>query len=589
MPQPELQKPELQKNGNSQKGLQIYLRLLSYVKPYWKEFLLSVLGFFLYSSTQPALAWVTGWLSEAVFHPTETSKYLIPLALLVIYIFRGVGLFLGNYYLSKVSEFMVHTLRCEMFNHQLNLSNEYYDNNNSGQLISRITFNVTQVTAAATEAVKVILREGIAVIALLSTLIYLNWKLTLIFFAIAPIIALVVTIASKKFRKISSKIQLAMGDVTHVTSEAINGYQEVKSFAGEAYEKERFYQASKENRSQNIKMVKTSSINTPILQMIVAMALAFLLFVGLSFLDQMSAAEFITYMTAAGLLPKPIKQLSDVNSTIQKGIAASISIFELLDTEAEKDQGTISIDRVKGKLEVRNLSFTYPSSKTPVLNQLSFTLQPGKSIALVGRSGSGKSTLAKLLPRFYQSEADMILLDGIPISEYKLNNLRQQIALVSQNITLFNDTIAKNVAYGSLSGSSPEQIRQAAKSAYALEFIEKLPDGFNTLIGEDGTLLSGGQRQRLGIARAFLKDAPVLILDEATSALDTESEREIQAALEHVMQGRTTLIIAHRLSTIEKADQIIVMDQGCIAETGTHTDLLAAKGLYFKLYQNQFT
>ncbi len=571
-----------------QTGLQIYLRLLSYVKPYWKQFLLSVLGFFLYSSSQPALAWVTGWLSEVVFHPDENAKYLIPLAVIAIYVFRGVGLFLGNYYLSKVSECIVHKLRCEMFNHQLNLSNEFYDNNNSGQLISRITFNVTQVTASATDAIKVILREGIAVIALLSTLFYLNWKLSFIFLAITPVIAIVVIIASKKFRKISSKIQLAMGDVTHVTSEAINGYQEVKSFAGEQYEKQRFHQASKENKSQNIKMVKTASINTPILQMIVAMALAFLLFVGLSFLDQMSAAEFITYMTAAGLLPKPIKQLSDVNSTIQKGIAASISIFELLDTEPEIDQGTRSIDRVKGKLEIRNLSFTYPESNSPVLNQLNFTLKPGKSIALVGRSGSGKSTLVNLLPRFYQCEAGMILLDDIPVSEYKLNNLRQQIALVSQNITLFNDTIARNIAYGSLSESSPKQIHKAASSAYALEFIEKLPDGFDTLIGEDGTLLSGGQRQRLGIARALLKDAPVLILDEATSALDTESEREIQAALEHVMQGRTTLIIAHRLSTIEKADQIIVMDKGCIAETGTHSDLLSKHGLYYKLYQNQF-
>ncbi|MFK5985750.1 MAG: lipid A export permease/ATP-binding protein MsbA [Pseudomonadota bacterium] len=576
------------KNDTRQTGLQIYLRLMSYVKPYWKEFLLSVIGFFLYSSSQPALAWVAGWLSEAVFQPTESAKYLIPLALIGIYIVRGLGLFLGNYYLSKVSEFTVHSLRCEMFNHQLNLPNSFYDNNNSGQLISRITFNVTQVTAAATDAIKVLLREGIAVIALLSTLFYLNWQLSLIFIAIAPIIAIVVGIASKKFRKISTKIQLAMGDITHVTSEVINGYQEVKSFAGEDYEKQRFLQASQSNLEHNIKMVKTSSINTPILQMIVAMALALLLYIGLSFVAQMSAAGFITYMTAAGLLPKPIKQLSDVNSTIQKGIAAAISIFELLDTESEQDKGTISVARVKGKIAIKNLSFTYPHTDIMVLKQLNISLQPGKSIALVGRSGSGKSTLANLIPRFYQNEEDNILLDDIPINQYQLKNLRSQIALVSQNITLFNDTIANNIAYGALVNCSPEQIRAAAKSAYALEFIEKLADGFNTQIGEDGTLLSGGQRQRIGIARALLKDAPVLILDEATSALDTESEREIQAALEHVMQGRSTLIIAHRLSTIEKADQIIVLDQGQIIETGSHKDLLAKKGTYFGLYQNQF-
>jgi len=577
-----------QENTREQSGLHIYLRLLSYVKPYWKEFLLSVLGFFLYSSSQPALAWVTGWLSEAVFHPNPTSKYLIPLALIGIYLFRGVGLFLGNYFLSRVSEFMVHNLRCEMFEHQLNLPNEYYDEHNSGKLISRITFNVTQVTAASTEAIKVILREGIAVIALLSTLFYLNWKLSLIFLAIAPIIALVVTIASKKFRKLSSKIQLAMGDVTHVTSEAINGYKEVKSFAGEEYETKRFYQASMDNLKHNIKMVKTASINTPLLQMIVAMALALLLFIGLSFLDQMSAAEFITYMTAAGLLPKPIKQLSDVNSTIQKGIAAAISIFELLDSEEEQDTGKVIVERVKGKVEIKNLNFSYTQSDTQVLKQVNFILKPGKSIALVGRSGSGKTTLANLLPRFYHSKEGMILLDDIAVTEYTLKNLRKQIALVSQDITLFNDSIAKNIAYGALADCSHEQIRAAAKSAYALEFIEKLPEGFDTIIGEDGTLLSGGQRQRLGIARALLKDAPVLILDEATSALDTESEREIQAALEHVMQGRTTLIIAHRLSTIEKADQIIVMDQGSVAETGTHSELLSKEGLYYSLYQNQF-
>ncbi len=569
-------------------GLQIYLRLMSYVKPYWKEFLLSVIGFFLYSSSQPALAWVAGQLSDAVFNPTESSKYIIPATLIGIYLFRGVGLFLGNYYLSKVSEFTVHNLRCEMFDHQLNLPNSFYDNNNSGALISRITFNVTQVTAAATDAIKVLLREGIAVIALLSTLFYLNWKLSLIFLAIAPLIAIVVAIASKKFRKISSKIQLAMGDVTHVTSEAINGYQEVKSFAGEGYEKKRFQQASKENLTQNVKMVKTASINTPILQMIVAMALALLLFIGLSFLDQMSAAGFITYMTAAGLLPKPIKQLSDVNSTIQKGIAAAISIFELLDTELEKDKGNIVVDRVKGKLEVKNLSFTYPQTNIAVLEQLNFNLQPGKSIALVGRSGSGKSTLAALIPRFYQSKADNILLDGIPINHYQLKNLRSHIALVSQNITLFNDTITNNIAYGALTSCGKEKIIAAAKSAHALEFIEKLPNGFDTLIGEDGTLLSGGQRQRLGIARAFLKDAPILILDEATSALDNESEREIQSALEQVMQGRSTLIIAHRLSTIEKADQILVLDQGKIVESGSHQELLARKENYYHLYQNQF-
>lgn len=569
-------------------GLQVYLRLLTYVKPHWKFFALSILGYLMYSGTQPALAWITGWLTKAVYEPDDYSKFLIPLSLLGIYLIRGAGSFIGNYFLAKVSQRVVHTLRCEMFNHQLCLPNQYFDNNNSGHLISRITYNVSQVTGAATDAIKVIVREGVAVIALLGTLFYLNWMLSLIFLAIAPIIGLVVNYASKRFRKLSKNIQVSMGDITHITSEAINGYQEVKSFGGEAYEKKRFLQASRDNLRQNLKMVITSSINTPILQMIIAIALAFLLYLGLEFLDRMSPEAFVTYMTAAGLLPKPIRQLSEVNSTIQKGIAAAESIFELLEAEPEKESGDKEFERVQGRLEFKNINFCYPGTDSMVLKDINLIIEPGENVALVGRSGSGKSTLASLLPRFYEGFEGQILLDDHELVDFKLTNLRSQIALVTQQVTLFNDSISRNIAYGALAEASEEEINQAADAAYALEFINKLPDGFATQVGEDGVLLSGGQRQRIAIARALLKNAPILVMDEATSALDTESEREIQGAMEHVMQGRTTLVIAHRLSTIENADKIVVMDQGRIVEMGTHHELLAKQGQYYQLHQIQF-
>lgn len=576
------------RDGENSNGFRVYLRLLIYVKQYWLEFTLSVVGFLLYSSSQPALAWVTGWLSEVVFHPEPSAKYLIPLTLVGIYLVRGIGLFIGNYYISKVAEFVVHTLRCQMFDHQLKLPSQYYDQHNSGELISRITFNVSQVTAAATDAIKVILREGIAVIALLGTLFYLNWQLSLVFLAIAPLIAVVVRIASRHFRRISHQIQQAMGDVTHVVSESINAQREIKSFAAQSFESERFARASKDNRTQNIKMVWTASISAPVLQMIVAMALSFLLYIGLNFAEQMSSAEFITYMTAAGLLPKPIRQLSDVNSMIQKGVAAASSIFDLLDSTPEQDAGNIIKEGVKGDLLFRQVSFQYPGTEQLALDSLSFSIKAGQSVALVGRSGSGKSTLANLIPRFYHLDSGEIFLDDILLADYELKNLRSHIALVSQHVALFNDSIANNIAYGVQQKVTPEQINAAAKAAHALEFIEQFPDGMQTRVGENGSLLSGGQRQRIALARAFLRNAPIIIMDEATSALDSESEKMIQQALEQIMQGRTTIIIAHRFSTIEKVDNIIVLDKGQQCESGTHQQLMQKQGMYYSLYQNQY-
>jgi ATP-binding cassette, subfamily B, bacterial MsbA len=570
-------------------GWDIYRRLLTYSVRYWPYFLISLLGYVAYALTQTGLAHMMKYFVDGLESGDEAMIYFVPIAAILITLVRGAGYFFGTYFLSKVALNIINDLRKQLFDHLLLLPSCVHDGSNSGELISMITYNVNQVSMAATQAVKVVFREGLMVVALLGYLLYQNWKLTILFILVAPILGALVSFASKHFRRLSKKMQASMGQVTHISNEAIQGYRIVRSYGGEDYEHQRFHGASDKNTLQGMKYSFVDAIQTPVLQLIVAAALAGIMFLVLYMAQssQATTGDLVAYVTAAGLIAKPVRTLSEVNAVIQKGIAAAQSIFAMLDRPLEENQGSTEVERVKGRIELRDVSFAYEAGK-PVLSSINLTIEPGETVALVGRSGSGKTTLTNLLLRFYELGSGTILLDGIDLRELKLNSLRRQIALVNQQTVLFNDTVTRNIAYGQLVDVSNEAIAKAASDAYAMEFIEALPEGLQTLVGEDGTLLSGGQRQRISIARALLKDAPILILDEATSALDTESERNIQNALEAVMTGRTTIVVAHRLSTIEKADRIVVMDKGRIVEQGSHQVLMAKAGQYARLHAMQF-
>jgi subfamily B ATP-binding cassette protein MsbA len=574
--------------NKSKSSAQIYKRLITYVKPHRGLFAISIVGFLIYSSTQPLFASMMQQIIDTLQSKSREKMYYLPLFFSGIVVIRGIGNYLGSYFLAKVSLNVIHILRCEIFAKYTELPTAHFDANNSGYMISRITHNVGEVAQATTAAVRTVVQEGLTALGLLGYLFYINWKLSLVFLGVVPIIALLVIYVGKRLRMLSKRIQESIGDMTYITSELVNGHRVVRSYGGEEYEKKRFVDSSLYNKGQSLKVIATSAINNQAMQLIIALALAILMYMALFFMEQASAGSFVGYLTAAFLLPRPIRQLSDANSDIQRGIAAAESLFEVLDEPGELDEGDFQAASCKGALEFRNLTFQYPGANEPALIDITFKAEPGQTIALVGASGGGKSTLANLVSRFYTHNTGKILIDGIEINTYQLANLRKQIALVNQQVTLFNDSIANNIAYGALATATRAEITAAATGAYAMEFVEKLDLGLDTQIGENGVKLSGGQRQRLALARALLKDAPILILDEATSALDTESERYIQAALQKVMRNRTTLVIAHRLSTIENADMILVIDHGRIVERGSHQELIEKNGAYSRLYHMQF-
>ncbi len=566
----------------------VYKRLLTYVKPYTGIFIISVIGFSLFAISNSLFVFILDNLINVIAANNPADRYVVPLQVLGATLLRSIGAFVGVYLMAKIAQSIINNLRVQVFNHMVKLPNSTFDEKNSGHLLSIITYNINGVTAAATDAIKILLREGLSVIALFATLIYMDWRLTLVFIAIAPLIGFLVATVGKRLRRLSNKVQVTVGDITQVTGEMISGYRVMRSFGGEEYEKQRFYKACQKNFQQNMKIVVTAAANTPLIQMIVACAMAALIFIALTFMEMKDPASFVAYMTAAAAILPSMRRLGEVAPIILKGVAAADSVFVLLDTPAEIDEGKHSVARVKGNVELKNVTFCYANQQAPALKNINLTVADGEVIALVGRSGSGKTTLVSLLSRFYDVTGGDISIDGVSIRDYSLSNLRQQIALVNQQVTLFNDTVAGNIAYGSLQSLDMDAIKRAADAAHATEFIEKLPQGFDTPIGEGGTRLSGGQRQRLAIARAILKDAPILILDEATSALDNESEHYIQAALETVMKGRTTFVIAHRLSTIEHADRIVVMSNGEIVEEGSHSELIVRDGHYAKLHSKNF-
>jgi subfamily B ATP-binding cassette protein MsbA len=565
-----------------------YKRLLGYVLQHGVVFSVSIVGFVLFALTQPAFASLMEYMVDSVESSDGAARIIIPSAVLAIFFVRGVGFFLGNYGITYVARRVIHQLRLDIFDRLLVLPASFYHRNASATLLSKLTFNVEQVTGAATDALKIFVREGLTIVGLLSYIVYLNWQLSLVFLTVGPFIGWVVNKASKRFRSISTNLQDSMGQVTASASEAIKGYEVVRVFGAQDQERQGFSAASNNNRQQAMKLALVESISIPLVQMIVAIAMASLIYLALhpSIINTMSAGQFIAFITASGMLTKPLRSMTEINSILQQGIAASQSIFALLDEEPEADKGTKSMARTKGLITFENVDFSYDTQ--PLLNKVNVVIQPGQVVALVGRSGSGKSTLVNLLLRFYEPQAGRILLDGNDIQDLTRVDLRRQVALVNQQVVLFNGTIAQNIAYGAMVDASAELIAVAAKAARVTEFTDRMSLGLDTMVGESGVLLSGGQRQRIAIARALLKDAPLLVLDEATSALDTESERHIQAALNEVMVGRTTLVIAHRLSTIEQADVILVMDQGQLVEQGSHQQLIAQQGLYAHLHQLQF-
>tara|TARA_R110001592_G_scaffold205288_10_gene455815 strand:- start:3047 stop:4798 length:1752 start_codon:yes stop_codon:yes gene_type:complete len=575
---------------NKDNGWLVLKRLISYVKEFKLALFGGIIGMIGYAGVDMALIWSLQPLIDDGFTGKDpTVLEVMPYFVVIVIALRGVAAFLSSCCMAWVGTHVVMKLQRQLFAQLILLPISFFDKTNTGDLLSKITYDASQVSNAASNALVKIFREGATVIGLVSLMFYQSWQLSLVFFIVAPIVGIAISIVSKRFRKISKNLQNAMGLVTTSSEQMLKGHKEVLMFGGQKIENEKFDKVSNTVRTQNMKMASANAISVPVIQTIASFALAFVLYLATfpQIMDTLSSGTFVVIISSMMALMKPIKNVTQVNNEIQKGISASYSLFSMLDMTKAKDDGEYEVDRVKGNISIDNIVFTYPTAEKPALNQVSFEVKEGKSVALVGRSGSGKSTIANLLTRFYDIDSGEIRLDGKNIEDFRLSSLRNQVAIVSQNVHLFNDTIANNIAYASEGKFSEQDIIDAATTAHAMEFIEGFPEGLNTIIGENGAMLSGGQRQRLAIARALLRDAPILILDEATSALDTESERHIQAALDELQKNRTSIVIAHRLSTIEHADQILVIDQGQVVERGTHNELLAQGAIYHSLNQMQ--
>jgi subfamily B ATP-binding cassette protein MsbA len=569
-------------------SLGLYRRLLTYAWPYKSMFVFAVIGGIVLSATSAGFAALMKPLMDQGFVAKDPQTIrLVPPLLILLFLVRGVANFVAQYCISWVGRRVTFDIRNAVFAHLTRLPSGFYDKTTSSGLISKLIFDVEQIAATVTDAVLVVVRDGLTVVFMAGYMVYLNWKLTIFFAIMLPISSLLVRAMSRRFRKASQQIQESMSEISQVTQEATEGQRVVKAFGGQATEIRAFNAASEKNRRQAMRKVAVSAVGMGLVQLLAAIAMALVIYFALLSGD-ISAGGFVSYITAVTWMANPSKRLSKVNETIQTGLAAAQSVFGLLGEPAEADTGTVVLERPRGRIEYRGVGFRYPVAESDALADLSFTIEPGQTVALVGSSGSGKTTTASLLPRFYRVTQGEILLDGVNINELRLANLRRHLAIVGQETLLFDDTLRHNIAYGEDGAIDEERLMQAARAAHVLEFAQKLPQGLDTPVGERGARLSGGQRQRVAIARALYKNAPILVLDEATSSLDTESERLVQAAMQKLMENRTTLVIAHRLSTIEHADRIIVLAHGRAVESGTHRELLARDGVYANLYRIQF-